>query len=87
MDLTARAISDGSKYAWVYDVMVAPNWQGRGIGKTLMRLLLGHPRVRDSMAVFLSTRDAQDLYAKFGFLDRALLPPKPYPSTEMILRR
>lgn len=84
---TARAISDGSKYAWVYDVMVAPDWQGKGLGKTLMRLLLDHPRVRDSSAVFLSTRDAQGLYAKFGFMDRALLPPKPYPSAEMILQR
>lgn len=84
---TARAISDESKYAWVYDVMVAPDWQGRGLGKALMLLLLDHPRVRNTTAVFLSTRDAQDLYAKLGFKDRALLPPKPYPSTEMILQR
>src|SRR5207245_5365507 len=24
----ARAISDGHKYAWVYDVVVAPDWRG-----------------------------------------------------------
>ena len=28
----ARAIADGHKYAWVYDVVVAPQWRGCGLG-------------------------------------------------------
>ena len=32
-----------------------------------MRLLLDHPRVRGVRRVHLSTRDAQDFYARLGF--------------------
>lgn len=84
---TARAISDGAKYAWVYDVCVAEAWRGRGLGKAVTRLVLDHPRVRDARFVLLGTKDAQGLYAGLGFVPRASLPPRPYPSTEMVLTR
>lgn len=70
---TARAFGDGLKRAWIADVMVAPAWRGRGIGASLMRLLLDHPAVRGVRAVSLSTRDAGSFYAKLGFRDRAEL--------------
>ncbi len=84
---TARATTDGAKYAWVYDVFVAESHRGRGLGKALMQLALAHPRVRDARFVLLGTRDAQGLYAQFGFVPRASLPPRPYASTEMVLVR
>ncbi len=84
---TARAISDGSKIAWIYDVCVAERWRGKGLGRAVVRLLLEHPRVRHARRVFLGTRDAQGLYAGLGFLPRAALPPRPYSSTEMVLVR
>ena len=84
---TARAIADGGKYAWIYDVCVRGDWRGRGLGKALMRLLLDHPRVRGCRVVRLGTRDAQSLYARFGFVPLSALPPRPYPTTEMLLRR
>jgi GNAT superfamily N-acetyltransferase/nitroimidazol reductase NimA-like FMN-containing flavoprotein (pyridoxamine 5'-phosphate oxidase superfamily) len=85
---SARAISDGGKYAWVYDVVVADDWKGKGLGQALMRLLLDHPRVRHARRVVLATRDAQSLYAKFGFVDRLRSSVRPHPnSTEMVLVR
>lgn len=84
---TARALSDGAKNARVYDVMVAPEWRGRGLGKAVFRLILDHPKVRHAAFVRLATRDAQGLYAGFGFVEATQLPPKPYPSSEMVLRR
>ncbi|MDB4969287.1 MAG: wecD [Myxococcales bacterium] len=80
----ARAISDGHKYAWVYDVVVAPEWRGGGLGEAVMRLCLDHPRVRGAARVLLQTRDAQPLYHKLGFIDAADAPPRPYPSTSML---
>lgn len=65
---SARAISDGGKYAWVYDVVVESAWRKRGVGEALMRLLLAHPAVRGARCVRLGTRDAQAFYAKFGFV-------------------
>lgn len=84
---TARANSDGAKHAWIYDVMVAPEWRGRGVGKAVVRLLLDHPKVRHAVFVRLATRDAHGLYAQFGFVETDRLPPKPYVSTDMVLGR
>jgi len=84
---SARAIADGGKYAWVYDVVVRADWRRRGVGQVLMRLLLDHPTVRGARVVRLGTRDAQSLYARFGFVPNASLPPRPYATTEMLLRR
>lgn len=84
---TARAIADGGKYAWLYDVCVRSDWRGRGLGKAMTRLLLEHPRVRGCRVVRLGTRDAQSLYAGFGFVPLSALPPRPYATTEMLLRR
>lgn len=83
---TARALSDGGKYAWVYDVCVRSDWRGRGVGQAVMRLLLDHPAVRTCRRVRLGTKDAQALYRKFGFIDVTTIQ-RPYKTTEMVLAR
>jgi len=83
---TARSMSDGTRSAWVGDVCVAADHRGRGLGRAVVALLLAHPEVRDADRVRLDTRDAQRLYASFGFVDRAT-ERLPFPSTSMILRR
>jgi GNAT superfamily N-acetyltransferase/nitroimidazol reductase NimA-like FMN-containing flavoprotein (pyridoxamine 5'-phosphate oxidase superfamily) len=84
---TARAVSDGAKYALVFDVMVHPDWRGRQLGEAVLRLLLDHPRVRHARRVWLGTRDAQTFYARLGFREERLLPKRPYPTSEMVLQR
>jgi nitroimidazol reductase NimA-like FMN-containing flavoprotein (pyridoxamine 5'-phosphate oxidase superfamily)/GNAT superfamily N-acetyltransferase len=84
---SARAISDGAKLAWIYDVIVAPAWRGHGLGQAVTRLLLDHPQVRGAGRVWLGTRDAHTLYARFGFIDRDRLPPRGFASTDMVLVR
>jgi ribosomal protein S18 acetylase RimI-like enzyme len=84
---SARAMSDGSKFAWVYDVIVAPEWRGKGVGDAVVRLLLDHPAVRHARFVRLGTRDAMAFYEKLGFVHTATLPPRPHSSTEMVLVR
>jgi GNAT superfamily N-acetyltransferase len=81
---TARAISDGGKYAWIYDVMVAEPWRGKGLGGALVRLLVDHPAVRGARRMCLGTKDAHAVYRPFGFVDVAALPPRPYLSTMMV---
>ncbi|MBK9033801.1 MAG: GNAT family N-acetyltransferase [Myxococcales bacterium] len=81
---SARALSDGAKRGWIYDVIVDPAWRGRGVGQALTRLVLDHPAVRATATVMLGTRDAQGLYAKFGFVDRATVPPRGFVTTEMV---
>jgi GNAT superfamily N-acetyltransferase/nitroimidazol reductase NimA-like FMN-containing flavoprotein (pyridoxamine 5'-phosphate oxidase superfamily) len=81
---SARVIADGGKIAWLYDVWVVEPWRGRGLGAAVVRLALDHAVVRASNRVLLGTRDAQGLYAKFGFVPRTALPPRPWSSTEMV---
>lgn len=66
---TARAVSDGAKHAWIYDVAVAPGLRGRGLGEALLRLLLDHPALRRAAQIHLQTRDAHDFYRRFGFAE------------------
>jgi nitroimidazol reductase NimA-like FMN-containing flavoprotein (pyridoxamine 5'-phosphate oxidase superfamily)/GNAT superfamily N-acetyltransferase len=84
---TARAIADGSKWAAIFDVMVAPGWRGRHLGEAVVRLLLDHPRVRGCRRVWLGTRDAQRFYARLGFREGRMIPPRSYTTTEMVLER
>lgn len=79
---SARAISDGARVAWVLDVVVAPAWRRRGLGRALVTLLLDHPALRQVRAVKLHTRDAASLYARFGFQ-----PAAPSPHAQLTLER
>ena len=82
---SGRALAD-RRCAWLYDVVVAPPWRGRGLGRRVTELLLDHPAVRHAGVVRLVTRDAQGLYAGLGFVDAASRP-RSGPSTEMVLDR
>jgi nitroimidazol reductase NimA-like FMN-containing flavoprotein (pyridoxamine 5'-phosphate oxidase superfamily)/GNAT superfamily N-acetyltransferase len=84
---TARAISDGSKWAAVFDVMVAEKWRGRQLGDAVMRLLLDHPRVRRVRRVWLGTRDAMKFYQRLGFCEGRMIPQRSFTTTEMVLQR
>ena len=81
---TARALADGSKVAWIYDVIVRPSSQGLGIGSALMRLLLDHPMVRDCTCVELVTRDAQAFYEQFGFRNEGKHAPTGYSQLRLV---
>ena len=62
----ARVISDGSSMAWLGDVFVLEEHQGRRLGVELVREAVEHPEHRD-LPWYLNTRDAHGLYARFGF--------------------
>ena len=62
----ARVISDGSNMAWLGDVFVLAPHRGRGLGVELVREAVEHPPHR-ALTWFLNTRDAHDLYERFGF--------------------
>ena len=64
---TARAITDTSKLAYVMDVAVRPDWQGRGLGRELMALLMEHPAVARCRRVELHTKTAGPFYERLGF--------------------
>jgi len=62
-----RAITDRSVFAYIADVFVLPEWRGRGIGKSIVSAMLADPALCELQTILLRTRDAHDLYRKFGF--------------------
>lgn len=64
---TARAITDTAKLAYVMDVAVRPDWQGRGLGRDVMALLMEHPAVARCRRVELHTKTAGPFYERLGF--------------------
>ncbi|MGZ8652685.1 MAG: GNAT family N-acetyltransferase [Actinomycetota bacterium] len=61
-----RVMSDASNMAWLGDVFVIPEYRGRGIGVELIREAVEFAEHRD-LQWYLGTRDAHELYARFGF--------------------
>ena len=76
----ARVVSDRAVFAYLMDVFVVPEFQGRGISKALMRAVLDHPELQGLRMFLLGTRDAHGLYEQFGF------EPLAYPDRWMAIQ-
>jgi N-acetylglutamate synthase-like GNAT family acetyltransferase len=63
----ARVISDFATYAYVADVFILEPYRERSLGKELMASIMAHPDLQGLRRWSLGTRDAQGLYAQFGF--------------------
>ncbi len=63
----ARVITDYATFAYVCDVFVLDSYRGRGLGTWLMRVVVEHPDLQGLRRWVLATRDAHELYRKFGF--------------------
>ena len=63
----ARVVSDCATFAYLCDVFVIADLQGRGVGKFLVECVKGHPDLQNLRRWMLGTRDAHELYRQFGF--------------------
>jgi N-acetylglutamate synthase-like GNAT family acetyltransferase len=63
----ARMVTDRATFAYLADVYVIPSHRGKGLSRRLLEALTSHPDVQSLRRMLLVTRDAQGLYAKFGF--------------------
>ena len=62
----SRTLSDGHAQSYLADVYVLDEHQGRGLGVELVRFSVDEGPLAQTKW-FLHTRDAHDLYRKFGF--------------------
>ena len=65
----ARMITDRATFAYLCDVYVLPDYQGKGLGKWLMRCVMEHPDLAGLRRMHLVTRDAHELYRPLGFTE------------------
>jgi len=63
----ARVITDYATFAWVADVFDLDEFRGQGLGKWLMEVIISHPELQGFRRWVLATKDAHELYRKYGF--------------------
>jgi aralkylamine N-acetyltransferase len=61
----ARAISDGEYQSAIYDMVVAPEHQGRGVGKAIINALMD--RLPEGKALIYAVPGKEEFYRKLGF--------------------
>jgi len=71
-----RVIGDGGMYFYLQDIIVLPAFQGKGLGKRLMKAIVAYLEEHAPPGAFVGLMAAQDVsnfYAQFGFIVR---PPE-----------
>jgi GNAT superfamily N-acetyltransferase len=71
----ARVVSDGGYVALIVDVIVLPEYQGRGIGREMMARVMAHihsglQRGQGIMVNLMAAKDKELFYEQFGFVRR-----------------
>ncbi len=71
----ARVITDGGFVALILDVIVLPEYQGKGIGKTLLQMIMTFIQNNLDLGelahvVLMAAKGKEGFYQKFGFEER-----------------
>ena len=72
----ARVVTDYSTFAWLCDVFVLESERGEGLGKWLVESVVSHPDLQNIRRLLLATRDAHELYRKYGAFENLPSPEK-----------
>ena len=65
----ARVVTDYATFAWLADVFIIDEYRGQGLGIWLTEVITSHPNLQEFRRWILATRDAHELYRRFGFND------------------
>ncbi len=63
----ARVVTDYATFAYLADVFILEEHQGKGLSKWMMKIILSHKKLQNLRRWILATKDAHKLYEKFGF--------------------
>ena len=63
----ARVVTDYAVVAYVCDVFILEPHRGKGLGKRLVNTIMHNPDLQGLRLWLLGTKDAHELYKKFGF--------------------
>jgi GNAT superfamily N-acetyltransferase len=72
----ARVVTDYATFAWLCDVFVLASHQGQGLGKQLVETIVAHRELQDLDIFLLATRDAHELYRRYGGFEGLRAPDK-----------
>ncbi len=63
----ARVVSDFATFAYLMDVFIVPQHQGRGLSLQLVQAVMSHPQLQGLRRFMLASSNARGLYQRFGF--------------------
>jgi GNAT superfamily N-acetyltransferase len=72
----ARVVTDHATFAWLCDVFILESHRGCGLGKWLVECVVAHPDLREFRNFLLATRDAHELYRRYGGFESLEKPEK-----------
>jgi GNAT superfamily N-acetyltransferase len=72
----ARVVTDYATFGWLCDVFILESHRGQGLGKWLIESVVAHPQVQELRIVLLATRDAHELYHRYGGFQELPAPEK-----------
>lgn len=65
----ARLVTDRATFGWLADIVVVPGYRRCGIGNALVDAVVARAAAYGLRRLMLATRDAHELYRRFGFVD------------------
>jgi GNAT superfamily N-acetyltransferase len=72
----ARVVTDYATFSWLCDVFILAAHRGKGLGKWLVATIVDHPDLQNAKTILLATRDAHQLYARYGGFVSLPMPQK-----------
>ena len=72
----ARVVTDYTIFAYLCDVFILSDYQGKGLGKWLTETILNVLDEEGVRWTMLATRDAHELYEEYGGFQKLYLPEK-----------
>lgn len=72
----ARVVTDYATFAWLCDVFVLEAHRGKGLGKWLVEAVVSHPELQGIKRTLLATRDAHELYRRYGSFEGLPAPER-----------
>ena len=65
----ARVVTDYATFAWLADVFILESHRGLGLSKWLVECIVTHPDLQNLKNFLLATKDAHELYRRYGGFD------------------
>ncbi len=62
-----RATSDGIYRAVLWDIVVADDLQGKGLGRKVVEAIIAMPKIKNVEKIYLMTTNSKDFYKQIGF--------------------
>ncbi len=62
----ARVVTDYATFGWVCDLFILESYRKHSLGKWLVQALISHPGLTTIRRLLLATKDAHELYRKYG---------------------